>query len=509
MDAVDGDDDDVIFLDQVEVTASARQETLESTCKNHLLALFPDITSDYLDEISSLHAFNAEAAASAILDQYPNLQYPKSAANPLKRKRSDDSDEEKEPEVARTMKAKLSANNYLRNLDSRDYQDLARSLISQEFPRVPVLTIRNSLLENRQSLFEAYTKLDDAFRSWDDANPPWKAKTRPSKVDGDFTPERFANLDLSKYNEAQQAAIEELRAARELRSIKDAKIMAEAEEKSNFTRAQKDGQITECGCCYNDCALNRMVQCSGDVIHWFCRDCMRSQAEAQIGLSKYELTCMSVDGCTAGFSHAQRELFLDKKLSTALCRIEQEAVLREAGIENLETCPFCPYAAEYPTIDVNKEFRCEDPDCGRVSCRLCRKDTHIPKTCAEAAADEGIDARHILEEAMSAALIRTCNKCKNPFIKQDGCNKIICTKCHTIQCDVCRKTVKDYSHFNDAGRGGKIGQCPLFDTTEQRHQEEVRQAEEATRKRVAEENPELLSVGRVMGPEILRTPKFQ
>lgn len=67
-------------------------------------------------------------------------------------------------------------------------------------------------------------------------------------------------------------------------------------------------------------------------------------AETQIGLSKYRLDCMSTDGCSGGFAMDQREIFLDTNLKTALDRIEQEAVLREAGIEDLETCPFCPFA---------------------------------------------------------------------------------------------------------------------------------------------------------------------
>ena len=135
-------------------------------------------------------------------------------------------------------------------------------------------------------------------------------------------------------------------------------------------------------------------------------------AETQIGLSKYTLECMSMDGCKAGFSYDQRCEFLDQKTTVALERIEQEHVLRMAGIENLETCPFCPFAAEYPPVEVNKEFLCHNPECEAVSCRLCRKESHIPKTCAEAERDNGPSVRLTIEEAMSAAMIRSCNKCK-------------------------------------------------------------------------------------------------
>lgn len=73
-----------------------------------------------------------------------------------------------------------------------------------------------------------------------------------------------------------------------------------------------------------------------------------------------------------------------------------------------------------------------------------------------------------------------------------------CTKCGNIQCYVCSKSC-DYAHFNDTRRGGKTGNCDLFDAeggVEARHQAEVRAAEEEARKKVQEEyeglNPELL-----------------
>lgn len=159
-----------------------------------------------------------------------------------------------------------------------------------------------------------------------------------------------------------------------------------------------------------------MKSCSHSLCYqWFCVECARRNAETAVGLSKYELSCMSVAGCSGGFANGQRQIFLDDKLTAALDRIEYEAVLRMAGIENLERCPFCPYAAEYPSVEEDKEFRCGNDDCLVVSCRLCKEETHIPKSCEEAAKENGVSARRQIEEAMSAALIRKCNKCKCLF----------------------------------------------------------------------------------------------
>ncbi|RWA09698.1 hypothetical protein EKO27_g5401 [Xylaria grammica] len=481
----------------------------EISCKNDILLVFPDICQDYLTQLVLQHDFKSGEAISAILDkQEQGENYPIQASPELhsrKRKRADgsngsvydldsDSDEEdgeRDLESVRSVKLLMATREYATHTASPEYAALARLLISQDFPRVPQIAIRNLLLENKKSVFETYTAMDEKLRNWDDVNIPWKEKKTLTKTRCEFTPERISDLDINAYKIEERAAFTEFLAARELRAAKNAKIAVGVEEQNNFLRAQIEGQTADCGICFEECALNRMVQCQGETLHWFCRNCLRSQAEAQIGMAKYELTCMSLDGCSAGFSRTQRALFLDRKLTVALDRIEQEAVLRMAGIENLETCPFCPYAAEYPPVEIDKEFRCDNLHCQQVSCRLCRKETHIPKTCAEADADRGRDARHILEEAMSEALIRRCNQCHNPFVKQDGCNKIRCTKCGTLQCDVCRKTIKDYSHFDDLRRGGKTGQCPLFDVSQERYEKEVSNAEAAVRKKVVEENPDL------------------
>ena len=116
--------------------------------------------------------------------------------------------------------------------------------------------------------------------------------------------------------------------------------------------------------------------------------------------------------CSGKVPAAQRRLFLCAKTVAALDRLEQQAAIRMAGLDDLVSCPFCPYAAECPPTEADKEFRCENLDCKIVSCRLCKRKSHIPKSCEEVAKAEGPSARHEIEEAMSAAVIRTCNKCE-------------------------------------------------------------------------------------------------
>lgn len=61
-----------------------------------------------------------------------------------------------------------------------------------------------------------------------------------------------------------------------------------------------------------------------------------------------------------------------------------------------------------------KLFRCgnQEGGCGVVSCRKCKKLDHLPKSCEEVEKDKKLDARHVVEEAMTQALVRDCPKCK-------------------------------------------------------------------------------------------------
>ncbi|KAK1972396.1 hypothetical protein LY78DRAFT_566061 [Colletotrichum sublineola] len=413
----------------------AADET-KNACMATVLSIFPEICTEFLQETAQRFQYNSEQTIDEILRLLETgTSYPKrSFSNALKRKREASEDSDEEANIRRTY------NHPNREIESTpEYLSIAKTVLKHEFPSVTVSGISKILTSKKNQLLPAL----------------------------------FFNKESQTEDRKQ--------------------------EKLNFERALEDGNVVECGCCFDEIARNRAVCCQNlENPHLFCVGCARQTAEYAVGQSKYELACMSLDQCNAGFSREQRRKFLTHKLSAALDRIENEAILRMAGLENLERCPFCPYAAEYPPIATNREFQCDNPDCQRVSCRLCKEDTHLPKTCeeAEAARDKGIGARHEIEEAMSAALIRKCNKCGTPFIKENGCNKMTCTaaNCRNIQCYVCSKSCDNYTHFNDVTRGGKSGNCPLFDDNGDvsvRHKEEVKAAEDKARQKVLESNRDM------------------
>ncbi len=208
-------------------------------------------------------------------------------------------------------------------------------------------------------------------------------------------------------------------------------------EQANLERAQTNNEMGECSCCFNDVPLNRIISCNGGIVHMYCKECPRRQIETQMGQSRCRPKCFGVDNCNGTFSRAQLQQVLSERTFERLEHMQQQEDLKLAGLDFLSECPFCDFKMECPPVDIDKEFRCENKKCGKTSCRICQKETHIPLSCQEAEdetkKDKQLTLRHIVEEAMSAALIRHCNRCKHAFVKELGCNKMTCTHCRNLQ----------------------------------------------------------------------------
>lgn len=177
---------------------------------------------------------------------------------------------------------------------------------------MPVDFINSCLRLNGHRLFSAYRILEEAERTRGNKalNPPFRElKTRRKPTS------KYTRANIQVYINAatgpEKDVYEELVASWKLKDKGDAKRRAALEdelaEQENTRKAEAEGTMSECGCCFSDYPLNRMVHCdSSQIMHWFCRECARLSAETEIGNSRYELVCMSTDGCSAGFSMEQR-----------------------------------------------------------------------------------------------------------------------------------------------------------------------------------------------------------
>ncbi|MCJ1401625.1 hypothetical protein MMC11_004841 [Xylographa trunciseda] len=84
---------------------------------------------------------------------------------------------------------------------------------------------------------------------------------------------------------------------------------------------------------------------------------------------------------------------------------------------------------------LSPRFKCRSPSCLRTSCLQCHKSWQDPHICHESAT---LSLRTTIEAARTAALKRTCPRCGLGFVKDSGCNKMVCV-CGYTMCYICRQ----------------------------------------------------------------------
>jgi predicted Fe-S protein YdhL (DUF1289 family) len=279
----------------------------KESCIATLMMVFPGICSNHVTELYAKIGKSSDQIIAHILDQIEKgIQYPtaKDRQKGLKRKRELDEDEEiarKYGSVDRIIPNKIGG--------VRPY---IRSILQQEFPLTPMSFIDATLIQSSFRLFSAYRVLEVAARTYDSIPAPYNKIKHPRKMNP-LLSDPSVTRTLAEPSDPDHEKIEvlkELQAARRVKRkadlAREAERQKELDEAENIKKAEAEGTMVECGCCYCDYPLNRMVHCDSEEMHWFCLGCAKMTAEVEIGKSKYELRCMSTDKCDAGFTMDQR-----------------------------------------------------------------------------------------------------------------------------------------------------------------------------------------------------------
>ncbi|KAI7547385.1 hypothetical protein KC331_g5050 [Hortaea werneckii] len=462
------------------VFAAPEQEITFEQCLQFVLEIFPDVSHEHVLQLyESFEAVSGRTKRNNIIEKLvSDPTYPKQEKQTQKKRKraasTDDSDAQRWEKQEREV-----APSYLKGT--------MQAILKVEYPEMTVKYI-NETFALEKHLYQAYVALAAAKDNPD----PLKRKLNKGRP----SVRHFTTADAMATNSGWPPLVEELAAARRcVQGIRAKKILEDEkkkEEAENLRLAMERGETAECSACFDDLPMNRQVHCDGLTAHFTCYDCITAYIKSEVGESRCRLLCPA--GCGAGFAPNQLNLLEDKRLLEKFAELEQEKAIRDAGLKDLEECPFCDYKAILPPIEEDFEFRCANPECEQVSCRRCKSISHIPMSCEQYAKENRISSRHKIEEAMTAAMIRSCNRCKKHFIKEYGCNKMTCPSCRNMQCYCCSQTLKDYEHFDQAPlgssrRNGK--KCPLYDDVERRHEREVKEAEEAAKKQLMEDNPDL------------------
>lgn len=398
----------------IEVSQHHRDFTFED-CLLHVLEIFPDISHDHVNNLWSsfdhegdYEILSGRARLDNIVEQLVSATtYPKEKKGKRKRKREESVDGP--IDLKRWDRADRVP------VPSRLKGSIA-AILKADYPEIP----RNHIIDRLAThiyLFQTYVAL---------------AKDRDDSEDGTRIFGRgragkttTATADTIAINCEDAELVQELAAARlqvlAARSQREAAKAKKRAEEENLQTAIAAGETAECSACFEDLPMNRQIHCDGESAHFLCFECAETYIKSEVGDSRCKVVCPA--GCGAGFAHNQLHLLGDKQLLEKLAQIQQEQDIREAGLEDLEDCPFCDFKAIMPPIEEDFEFRCANPECEKTSCRRCKAVSHIPISCEQHAKDNKLSSRHQIEEAMTAALVRSCQKCKKQFIKESGCNK--------------------------------------------------------------------------------------
>lgn len=364
---------------------------------------------------------------------------------------------------------------------NKDYLKDALIVLASQFDYVPTHYINRIVLE-KKNLWDSFVHIDEIDRNYFQRQQrPYVRSRRPRTA----LEKKYQRSSPYRDPDYYQNVVLELQAVKQ-HQLRETLKKEEYQQKinkenENLEQHKANGLIVTCGCCFDEeIPINRAVVCTAETAeHSFCFSCVEQLANTQIGMMRHEMSCMDGSDCKARLDMEGIGRAIPYKTFNKLLLNEQQAEIAAANLEGLEQCPFCDFKAICDPIEVDTIFSCQNPDCFKVTCRKCHEISHLPQSCEDIKKDRGLSARHKVEEARSAAMMRPCPQCKTNLIKEMGCNKMRC-RCGAAMCYVCKadlSKLKDpYSHFDKHTSAGE--KCALYDTPGvDRHIQEANDAE--------------------------------
>lgn len=140
-----------------------------------------------------------------------------------------------------------------------------KKLLKQEFPSATMSSILKIFASKDNQLLPAYMAVDAAMKEnqWS----PGKVyvniayKKSPTSTDPQYEGIQLDNTIQLTNNPEEKRALQELQAARKLLLKRKEAIEKENAERHNLFWARELGEAKECGCCFEEFAQNRMVNC--------------------------------------------------------------------------------------------------------------------------------------------------------------------------------------------------------------------------------------------------------
>eukprot|EP00357_Protocruzia_adherens_P007125 CAMPEP_0114976138 /NCGR_PEP_ID=MMETSP0216-20121206/2500_1 /TAXON_ID=223996 /ORGANISM="Protocruzia adherens, Strain Boccale" /LENGTH=503 /DNA_ID=CAMNT_0002337021 /DNA_START=56 /DNA_END=1567 /DNA_ORIENTATION=- len=186
----------------------------------------------------------------------------------------------------------------------------------------------------------------------------------------------------------------------------------------------------DCFICCGQSTKMYALKCS----HSFCEECWEDFLTAKLdeGKSSINATCPSY-GCPLVVTHDVWLKFLKPASLKGYIKF-----LRASFVEDNKAVVWCPSPGCEFCVDNEhqsaKELQCE---CGYLFCYKCSRESHLPGNCNDV--EKWLIKNSAESENVTWILANTkgCPGCKRHIEKNQGCNHMVCSSCHTDFCWLC------------------------------------------------------------------------
>ena len=243
--------------------------------------------------------------------------------------------------------------------------------------------------------------------------------------------------------------------------------------------------IITCKVCGEDvCNNHELIRCNkatSDNHHLVCSECVTGHINSLIvdGIASYNCMFNKSDKCGGEYTIKGILDVIESPKTQEIWNelINISEITKMASIcDDYVICPLCckwGCIFEIPS-GYQGNFYIPCGKCGDRWCNICKRKAHDNRSCykLEFNEEETIEKRieiidHMIQELVTKSLMHCCSTCGCSYIKEEGCNLMVCPKCESMSCYLCTmklyyKNDTKYWHFTGHDLSDPDAQCKLW-----------------------------------------------
>lgn len=235
--------------------------------------------------------------------------------------------------------------------------------------------------------------------------------------------------------------------------------------------SKKIGNVSKelkCACCFDIVPISKSIICTKDSSHVTCEECIKLYIKECVN-SMIDISCL--------MKHVKCEGSYDEtiviKLMTPNIKIMYDSMKMIHDIQKKHIFTpnsyICPNCKKYLLI-LNDSEKTLHFVCDVCFVSFCVKCNNQADVCMCTNVNNKMMSDDVMRKIIGAIIdqitIHKCPVCESKYVKDDGCNLITCSSCHSYSCWSCGIQILPinglkYTHFKGSGSAKKM-QYVLF-----------------------------------------------